>query len=934
LLVPTLPAKPTPPTPPPASPASRGEPRSVLTPWQRPIVAILSVGTVLVSATGLYLATSAGGSTATEGAFLVHLVVGALLVPILLAFTVPHAIAQTRRKPFIALSGAGVLVAALAATATGVSLIVEPTGARGSTLPWHWITGFVVLGLYVLHRRFGTNPARYVVLGGALAAVAVLAVGMKAWESADPGPVSIFETGSAEAVEAARVHFFPSSIATGAGGLTLSAEDLRDISTCGTCHRQITQEWKRSAHRHASMTNPVYRSTIADMRERFPKEDARWCAGCHDPALLFRKDPKSGISPIASPELDFESEDARTGLTCVVCHSMEPRSTLGNSDGVLRARKVYAGETSGSELVRKAHDVLLRLKPRAHFDSMHPKNVQESGYCSLCHKAEPPPELTRWHWARAQDEYDAHDDSGVSMGSVRSFYHPKETKRCQDCHMPLVADQDDPAADDKGMVRSHLFAAANTALPHLRGDTDMIEKTKKFLTTACYVHITQVVLPGDRRFLPAWAAKPAVKPGEVVEADVVVRNFGVGHGFPGGTVDSNEVWLDFSASVGDEPAFYASGRVDPKTHLVDRSAEFYRAYWIRRDGSRFVSRIASDLYTQIYVKRIGPGSADIVRYRFRVPEGASGALKLTATLRYRKFDPEILASVYKFLGTGRGHEIKHHLEKEGDIFHLGEFIKPDLDLLPIADMATGTLELPITAEGTPGPAPDPATLKLKLPDDRERINDLGIAYFVQTEFEDARKIFRLVTRVDPKYADGYINVARAALGLTDLDDANAALDGAFAAISKMPADAPALPKRVATAKASFFRAMTKRVAPGGDFAGAEALFKSVLETFPRERETYRRLADVLYQQDKYREALDVLDRFMKIEPEDWEAWYWAMRCYEALGDKERAAAAQAAHDRFRLDADLTHRRGPYTITDPNLHMLSQPVHVHVADDLK
>src|SRR5204863_3259386 len=202
--------------------------------------------------------------------------------------------------------------------------------------------------------------------------------------------------------------------------------------------------------------------------------------------------------------------------------------------------------------------------------------------------------------------------------------------RCQDCHMPLVADPSDPAADGDGMVRSHLFAAANTALPHMRGDTDMIRKTSELLKTACRVDVTAIELSGGRTFVPAAKAKPAVKPGEVVQADVVVRNVGVGHRFPGGTVDSNEVWLDFEAKIGDGDAFYASGKLDPKTREVDPSAEFYRSYWLRRDGSRFDTRIANDLYTFVYVRRIGPGTADVVRYRFRVPEGASGTLTMTA----------------------------------------------------------------------------------------------------------------------------------------------------------------------------------------------------------------------------------------------------------------------------------------------------------------
>jgi hypothetical protein len=67
---------------------------------------------------------------------------------------------------------------------------------------------------------------------------------------------------------------------------------------------------------------------------------------------------------------------------------------------------------------------------------------------------------------------------------------------------------------------------------------------------------------------------------------------------------------------------------------------------------------------------------------------------------------------------------------------------------------------------------------------------------------------------------------------------------------------------------------------------------------------------------------------MRIEPEDWEAWYWAMRCWEDLGEPEKAAQARAAHDKYRPDDDRTNRAGPYLLSDPNLHRLAQPIHVH------
>jgi tetratricopeptide (TPR) repeat protein len=908
---------PTPQAPPPPSPRP-GEPRSILSAWQRPLVTALVLGGIFLAATGLFLVATPGTSPSASAAFVAHLIVGALLTPVLFIFTIPHAVAQTKRKPFIALGGALVLATALALVASGAILVLEPVKKAGS-VAWlvHVVAGAALFVLYAVHRRFGGNPASGRSIATGLAATAALGAGLALWETSNPGRVSIFETGSASAAEAARVHFFPSLATTGAGKLTMTAEDIKDVASCARCHKQITQEWQRSAHRHASMTNMFYRASIEDLRKRYPAADSRWCASCHDPALLFTADPKTGEAKMISADLDLDSEDARVGLTCISCHCVDPQSTIGNADYVLRGRKKAPGENSPDPAVRKAHDVLLRLKPEAHVASMTPHNIRESAYCALCHKAQPPAELTRWKQVRAQDEYDSHDDSGVSMGNARSFYHPPAPKSCQDCHMPLVADPDDPAADSEGRVRSHLFAAANTALPHLRGDEDMIKKTLEFLKTSCRVSITGIELSGGRRFYPADVARPAVRPGETVQADVVVRNLGVGHRFPGGTVDSNEVWIDFEARVGDGDVFYASGKIDPETGDVDPSAEFYRSFWLTRKGERFVSRIANDLYTFVYVKRIGPGTADVVRYRFQVPDGAAGELKMKATLRYRKFMMPFVRSVAKTRG-GDGLKVKYRNETEYLVE--GELRVADLSMLPIADMATGELSLAITAEGTPGPAPAPETLKLKLPEDRERVNDLAIGMLLQGDTGPAREVFEAVTRIDPRYPDGWVNIARVALDLQDPDTAVAACKKAIE-VSKANPKAVFFP-----AKAYFFEAQARRIAR--DWSGAEALYKLTLVDFPRDREAHRRLADVQYQQGKIQESLATCDSMLKIDAEDWEAWYWAMRCYTDLGDEPRRISAQAAHDKFRLDDDALARGAPTKLDDENLHNLSQPVHVH------
>ena len=609
-------------------------PRVVLSPWQRRVVRMLLVGFVLLAATGLFLLGSDGSSSAAAWALLLHVVVGVALVPLLLVFVIPHAREHMKRKPVIAFTGALVLGLALTAAFTGAQL-----GLMRSAIlpPWsftlHLASGFALVLLYTVHRRFGSNPATWPSLAGGVAFMLGIAAVFTLWEDDRSD-----NSATAAVANLSNVDFLPGHPSVEGGEPFADASPILDVRNCAECHAAIVRDHLRSAHKHSSFNNPFYRRSIEEMRSRYPLADTKWCAGCHDPALLF-------TGEMDSPDLDMDSVNAQAGLTCLSCHAIEPQSILGNGDYIVKRRSVYAWEKSDDPRVRKAHDVLLRMKPQAHAETMTPSNIQTGEFCSVCHKAEIPPELNRWHWFPAQTEYDDWHDSGVSLNNARSFYHPAKARVCQDCHMPLRADPNDPSADARGYVKSHLFAAANTALPYLRGDHDMIQQQRRFLQTALRVDITGLVLPPlpetpgaePRLFVPAPRIRPDVRPGEVVEAHVVVRNLNVGHKFPAGTTDSNEIWVHFEAAIGDEAPFYVSGALDPDTGRVDPTAEYYRSYAINRDGKRMVNRVGPDVYTPLYARRIGPGTADVVRYRFRVPEGTSGELRLRARVRYRKF---------------------------------------------------------------------------------------------------------------------------------------------------------------------------------------------------------------------------------------------------------------------------------------------------------
>lgn len=904
--------------------ATPADPRAVLTPRQQVLVRILVGAFLLIAATGAFLLTTDGSSFVAMAALFLHLLAGAICVPILLAFVVPHAVKHLRRKPGIAFTGVLVLFLLLALVYTGVLLTFQRRSLHGAWVyPLHVFGGIGVLVLYMFHRRWGANPAPYGRLVMASVMIAFLGLGLSFADrlvgDKQAAATELYGIDPNELLARTRNDSgspFGLSLAKTASGQRLSdSRIIRDVARCAECHPRIAEDTRRSAHRHASMTNPFYTGTIKEMRRKYPILDTKWCAGCHDPALLF-------TGEMDDEGLDFHGENARTGLTCLSCHAIQPQSTLGNGDYVLTAHRVYSWEKSNDPAVIAAHDVLLQANPDAHAKSLTPIGIQQGEFCSTCHKATVPPELNRWHFLVAQNTFDEWHNSGVSLNNAQSFYHPPAAKQCQDCHMPLVADPSDPAADKNGLVKSHLFAAANTALPHLRGDTDMIERIRVFQQNALRIDFTGLLLPareGEERrrlFAPVYRSPPAVKAGEVVEAHLVVRNKGVGHRFPTGTLDSNEVWVEFEVRVGDGEPFWASGMIDPDTNRVDERAEFFRAWVADKEGKRVVNRIGPDGYTRVYVKQINPGTAQVVRYRFRIPDGQSGPVRMKARLRYRKFMQEYIDFLYP-----NGEKIEFQ-DDDGRVTHT------DPNSLPIIDVATAQLELPVTEAGTAGPAPELSAAAK--PEDREQINDLGIGYLLQRDYESALRVFREVTRMDPSYADGWVNVARAHLMRAQYPAAMKMLD-------------KALELEPGFAKARFFQGEVYR--SQALFDQAATAYRDTLKVFAKDRLSLKRLADVLWNRgteletdggsggmararQHYVESLRVLEKMWAIDPQDWQAWNTAVKVYKSLGDPDKVEAASVALERFRPPEFESTRAGDIQNDHPHLQWLAQPQHVH------
>src|SRR5438094_1337083 len=269
--------------------------------------------------------------------------------------------------------------------------------------------------------------------------------------------------------------FFPSSAQTKHGG-NIPSKYFMKSDACQRCHADIYKQWDSSMHHFSSFNNQWYRKSIEYMQEVAGVRSSKWCAGCHDPALLY-----SGLFDTPIKQI-VDRPEARAGLGCLMCHSIvEVKSTMGQGDFFLEYPKLHELAASENPFVRKLHDFVVRLNPEPHRRTfLKPfMRADTAEFCSSCHKVHLDVPVNKYRWFRGFNEYDNWQASGVSGEGARSFYYPAKAQKCADCHMPLVAAKD-PAARD-GKVHSHRFPAANTALPFVNQDAEQLRVTQAFL---------------------------------------------------------------------------------------------------------------------------------------------------------------------------------------------------------------------------------------------------------------------------------------------------------------------------------------------------------------------------------------------------------------------------------------------------------------------
>jgi hypothetical protein len=899
--------------------AERSPGRAIGPRLRRLLAAMLAVAAAL-AANSIYLAAITFTEWTTGRAFqnyfyqymfLAHLALGlALIVPFLVFLTVHLRAARGRRNRLALRTGYALGGASLALLATGLVLVrfgvFEIRDARVRAIAYwcHALLPLAAASLYVWHRERG-GRFRIERAWASFAAVALLSATLVVVHAMNPHPTS------GRPKEGER-YFSPSLARTNEGRL-LPLRTLTMNEYCRTCHADAYESWFHSAHRFSSFNNQFYLASVKETRQVMQQRDgndrgSRWCAGCHDPVPLL-----SGTFDTASLEEPIEPT-GQAGITCTVCHAItQVNSTRGNGDYLIEEPLQYPFAFSASPFLQYVNRQLVKAKPAFHRRTFLKPVHRTAEFCSACHKVSIPAEVTKYKdFLRGQNHYDPFLLSAASGHGARSFYYPAAAERaCAGCHMPLVPSNDFGARLFEGAaarsIHNHAFAAANTALPFLRSDEPALRTSEAFLAGVARVDIFGVktggAIDGELR-APIRPNVPALGPSTTYLLETVVRTLKVGHPLTQGTADSNELWLEVSATSAGQVIGRSGGLEDG---AVDPRAHFINVYMLDRWGRRVDRRNVQDIFVALYDHQIPPGAAAVVHYELNVPSGITAPIEVEVKLQYRKFTRRFTT------------------------YALG----PGAPALPVTTIASDRVVFPVGSAPTFRPAAP------SVPPAWERWNDYGIGLLLEGasgsekgELRQAADAFAQVERLG--HAEGPLNLARVFYKEGRIDEAGDALHRAAAAGA--PRWTVAWLSGLVNKENGFLDEAIDdftRALVAGPAAGASRRFD-----FSLDYEVINELGQALFERAKIergaaradarraylRRAADEFEKTLAIDVENVTAHYALSLIYDELGDAARSGEHAALHARYKPDDNARDRAVA-------IHRLANPAANHAAQSI-
>jgi tetratricopeptide (TPR) repeat protein len=639
---------------------------------------------------------------------------------------------------------------------------------------------------------------------------------------------------------------------------------------CGHCHQEAFRQWRQALHSNSFRT-PFYRQSVNILIRTKGIEYARHCDSCHNPIAVL----SGSLTPNSTVSRLFD----RDGLTCTTCHSiLSVKSKLGNGGFVMAVPSALVDE-KGNRIPGMVPDGEIL----AHLDR-HSKAVMQDIYhspefCAACHKANLPPMLNDYKWIRAFTAYDEWQNSKFSNRTPLTFYTTDFTT-CQGCHMRRSPNILPEPGSKNGTFASHRWLAGNTAVPFYYGFTEQLDKTIEFLRAGNYLNVDIFGLKAgssDKLVAPLGTVPFTAHAGDDLEVWVVIQNKNIGHSLIPEVRDLYEAWVQFEALDANGAKIYQSGFLKPGG-MLDPSAHSFTNRPVNVVGEFVDNHVVSAIHSVAYDNTIQSGRSALVRYRFALPAGVKGPIKLTARVNYR------------------------HLRQS----YLNNIFGADHPAYPVVELASRSRMVNIGDNQPTPPQPNDN-------DDWMRWNNLGIGLLDELQYDDAINAFAQVTRLRPEYKDGYINVGLTYIEWEKYDEAREPLEHALAL---KPNDARAL----------YYLALVERRARHSDAEIAD--LEKVVTQYPDCRDARRELGISYYQQHRSDDAIQQFKALQTIDPDDLTAHYNLAILYRRKGMKHQAEIEAAQYAIKRIDPAAPTYSLDYLRKHPEISTESVPWHVH------
>ena len=673
----------------------------------------------------------------------------------------------------------------------------------------------------------------------------------------------------------------------------LKASDFPSAQYCGKCHSDIHREWRESAHSNSSR-EPFYLKDVQMLARQKGIAYTRHCEGCHNPVALL----SGALTGKSSIPKGFDE-----GLTCEVCHSIAKIQLNEGTGSYTMAQPAVMLNPDGSPRPGLPTDDQILANLDLHKKAVMKDFLRTPEFCAVCHKAAIPEKLDGYKWLRAFSVYDEWQQSRWSMQSPLSFYRKQAAVVCQNCHMPLRADQGKYAAIE-GKVRSHRFIAANSAIPTFYSYSEQLLKTQQFLKNTVTVDIFGLTIKHNSLLEPIYPLGSSgfkLRTGDELTLDAVIQNVRAGHSLVPEQRDLYESWVECIATDDRGNIVFHSGALSSDGHL-DPKAHRYANRLIDAQGNRITHHEIWRARLQTYDNTIMPGSSDLVRFQFRVPKTRAHKLDIVVRVNYRRF-----RKAYT------------------------DFILDEDTRYPVLELGSARIGLQIganVAKKDNGAGQGQAL---------RRWNNYGIALLGQQQWWAASHAFEQTTRLDPSYTDGFINQAIAELskwietnkqgpdgpGIFSLDNANAPPEKFNVALDLLQ---EALHHSPASARALFYRGVIFRLQNRLDQAIKD--FLEVSRQYPKFRQVREELGYAYYLRKDFPSAIRQFESAKAINPDDITACYYLSISYARVGKKREADENAKFYATHRDDP------GNYAL---NLHFLNTsapesneltPYHVH------